>query len=352
MIMQEKELLIARIMSGYSRLNVNGEIYLLYPPSIEDKYGAEQLYNEIYNEAVMGGMMTEEEVLGMLVEFGLWNEEKENELQELEKQIEDQKVSLNQYVFQSVQRELTRKHLQTSKKRLSELYESRHAYDYISAQGLASLARTRYLMCVGLKKKNGQKYFEGDFYNQPDHIIDSIMEEYYRNLISETDYRELARTEPWRMTWGLKKMGASLTNSSCYSLSPEQKTLFFWSIIYDNVYESPDCPPESIINDDDMLDGWLIIQRRKRDDALERKNIENSGKISDKIKNAQEVYLMANTFDDAKKIDKMNDEMARATKRQRMATLRKMGNMNELDMPDTKREIQMQFTQKLRDRFK
>lgn len=349
---QEKELLVARIMSGYSRLNIDGQIYLLYPPTPEEQYNGQELYNDIYNESVMGGMLTEEQIFGMLIDFELWDAQKEEEIEGLEKTIEDCKVRLYDLIFKTVERELARKHLIGYKKRFSQLQEIKHSYDYVTAEGLASLARTRYLLSCGLRTKDRKKYWSGDFYNQPDPIIDAVMEEYYRNLIDEKDYRELARTEPWRMTWGLKKTGSPIVHSSCDKITNEQKVLFFWSIIYDSIYENSDCPPESVIQDDDMMDGWLILQRRKREDAIEKQRIEKSSNISDKIKNAQEIYIMAQGEEGIRNVDKLNDEYGKAMKRQRMATLRKAGEMNELDMPDTKRELQMQVTQKLRDRFK
>ena len=35
--------------------------------------------------------------------------------------------------------------------------------------------------------------------------------------------------------------------------------------MYDNVYESHERPNDKIIEDDDCLDGWFIVQRRKHE---------------------------------------------------------------------------------------
>ena len=56
---------------------------------------------------------------------------------------------------------------------------------------------------------------------------------------------------------------ASLFNRPSVELTKDQLSLSSYSTLYDNVYESHECPNEKIIDDDDCLDGWLIQQRRK-----------------------------------------------------------------------------------------
>ena len=39
--------------------------------------------------------------------------------------------------------------------------------------------------------------------------------------------------------------------------------IVIWSKMYDNVQESIDAPIQSVMEDDDALDGWFIVQNRK-----------------------------------------------------------------------------------------
>ena len=43
------------------------------------------------------------------------------------------------------------------------------------------------------------------------------------------------------------------------------KNIVMWSQLYDNVQESMDAPTKDVIKDDDLLDGWLIVQGKKRE---------------------------------------------------------------------------------------
>ena len=68
--------------------------------------------------------------------------------------------------------------------------------------------------------------------------------------------------------------------------------------------------------------------------------------------NSQEVFLIADTVDDAKKIDVLNDEMAKRTKRQRFNYLKDKGEVNEIDMPDTKNRLIMEANNKLFESYR
>ena len=50
--------------------------------------------------------------------------------------------------------------------------------------------------------------------------------------------------------------------------------------MYDNIQESMDCPTEDVINDDDMLDGWFIVQNRKREKDKKEKDVDLAEKIA------------------------------------------------------------------------
>ena len=52
--------------------------------------------------------------------------------------------------------------------------------------------------------------------------------------------------------------------------------------MYDNIQESLDYPSEDVVEDDDMLDGWLIIQKQKRDKERAVSELENTTKNKDR----------------------------------------------------------------------
>ena len=106
-------------------------------------------------------------------------------------------------------------------------------------------------------------------------------------------------------------------------------------------------PSEEVIQDDDLLDGWLIIQKRKRErDKLEKEVDKKLGKN----KGAQEVYVMADNADHAEKINSLNNPMAKRIKNSRNNAIDKHGSVAEQDLPDAKRRMRMQAVNQQRQR--
>jgi cation diffusion facilitator CzcD-associated flavoprotein CzcO len=108
--------------------------------------------------------------------------------------------------------------------------------------------------------------------------------------------------------------------------------------MYDNIQESMECPNKEVIEDDDMLDGWFIIQHKKREKDRVEKEFENSTK-NEKIKNAPEVFVVASK-EKAEKINDMNDMNAKMIKHQRKLALDRYGSLDEQNLPDQRRNIQ------------
>jgi len=88
------ELLIARIIAGFIRFNYKDKIYLIKHPERHDRYIAEEIYQEALVDASVEGLYTDHEINDMLIEHGIWNDEKEELLEKLNKEIEELKVNL------------------------------------------------------------------------------------------------------------------------------------------------------------------------------------------------------------------------------------------------------------------
>jgi hypothetical protein len=151
----------------------------------------------------------------------------------------------------------------------------------------------------------------------------------------------MARTEPWRSTWSCKKCEREVFGVPTVDLTEDQKSLVIWSTMYDNIYEHPSCPQQEIVDDDDLIDGWMIVQRKERQKNQTKLQVEDL--ISNvKIKNSGEVFVIGQSKSDRERIDSLNDDNAKNIKRQRLKMIQEKGFLNEVDMPDTKLDLQMQ----------
>jgi len=169
-------------------------------------------------------------------------------------------------------------------------------------------------------------------------------------FLSESKIRELARTEPWRTLWQLNSSETfKLFSNNGRELSHDQKNLLVWSTMYDNVQESMDCPTEDVINDDDMLDGWFLIQTKKRKEEKSSNELDN---MNPKIANSQEVYIMANSQEDRQRIDNLNSREANFIKKQRSDIIKQKGDASQLDFQDEKLKMGRQQTEGIRRQFR
>jgi len=167
------------------------------------------------------------------------------------------------------------------------------------------------------------------------------MNAYHGEMLLPEQVRELARTTPWVGLWNVLKMNGQPFDLN--TLTIEQQSLLSWSNMYDKIHESPDCPPDEVLDDDDMLDGWLIIQRRKREADKKKQEIESH--INPKMKNADEIIMVAETAADAQKIDMLNPTHVQNIKKQRLKHVQEQGIVREQEFKDVQQKRSMQMQQ-------
>jgi hypothetical protein len=286
--------------------------------------------------------MTDTELLILLQERKLWTPEMQAEFDLLKEKIEDMKIGLLETWSRSNAQLSIRHALAKGKTEIERLLNIRHCLDHITCEGIATAARARYLTGYSLLRSDGSPYWESPSdWDRPDAVLDDVIEYLVRTRLSEAQLREIARKDPWHSMWASRKfVGMGLFDVPSVDLTDDQRYLMMWSSIYDSVRESHEAPNDSVLEDDDMLDGWLLKQKRAREAHIANNLAENIG--NDKIKNADEVYVPAETAEDAAKIAKLNDMQASTIKAQRLAHLKKMGQANEMEMPDTWQRFQME----------
>tara|TARA_R110000824_G_scaffold176673_1_gene355793 strand:- start:155 stop:721 length:567 start_codon:yes stop_codon:yes gene_type:complete len=149
------------------------------------------------------------------------------------------------------------------------------------------------------------------------------MDLYAYHAIDPDDFRKIARTNPWRAMWSSGKASGMVFGKPSCDLDTNQLGLCSFSNMYDNVFESPDAPKEAVIEDNDCLDGWFVVQKRKYEkQKKEMEKHESDRALNSKIANSDEVFLMANDQYEAQEIYGMNDPMARQTLKARQAQIK------------------------------
>jgi hypothetical protein len=188
------------------RLKINHKTYVLRTPTPDESYLAEEIYQSVYDESLADGLFSEAEFLEFLADYRIWGEAEENRLALVTKDIEEFKVQLFELSFRSIEKSKTQAKLAVAKKELLRLYNLRHAYDYTTCEGAAASARIRYLIGTSLRTHANKKVS----WRTHSNIIEQAIELYYKNMITEAEYREIVRNEPFNSMWNASRTEGSL----------------------------------------------------------------------------------------------------------------------------------------------
>lgn len=339
----EREYLVNKVISGCTVCTFNNEIVYVYEPNPTEKVAAQSIYFEEYRKAELLGVPSEEEILGSLKSMGMWNKILQDELDKIPKALEELKVELYNAYFQFKRREGIKKSLDSIRFREVELWKQRDILKYVTCEGFALTCKNRHLICSGTKRSDGSKLFIKGYEEYPQNELDIFINEYFANKINDNVIRLLSQEEPWRTIWNAGKNEGSIFGIPSSLLSQEQKMILVWSRIYDSIYESPDCPPDEVIDDDDCLDGWMILQSRNRQKDRQSEHGFNPG---DKYNKADEVFMFVENPEDIDRVHAMNNPAAILRKQQRMSALsRAGGKIEDQFMPDSQTKIKEQYMQ-------
>lgn len=301
----ERDFFIYQMLSGQMRLKTPDGIVIVKDPSDEIRYMAA----EIYREALNNDLYEEKEILAILYHYGIWDDEKEEEYLDSPKKTDNLKVG----IYKNPQDKKLRRSLRQEEEKIIELINIRHSWDLYTKQGYATFIKNQYIL-------ENTAFLNGRPYDKI-HLLSSFLS---KNTPTDKQIRELARTEPWVT---LFEMGKRSDNDV-------GKRLYVYTKMYQNIREHTECPSEDIINDDDALDGWMILQKRKKE---KERNLNEIDKKLGKNANKSQVFLPASNntegkavFRDIKEVNKINDLNDESAKSKKKNLLKKMDRLGEV----------------------
>lgn len=337
----DKEILLYRILSGKTFFVFNNEKYVLHCPSLEIKYEASLLYDNIINEEKYYEWLREENIENIMISLGLWNFQTNNNLKILEQKLDNLKVELyNNFMIPSKTKHI-RSNISSTKNSINKIYITKQNFLSNTLEGYANSIKHEYIICNTLYKNN-KIVFDSNKDYKSFSLFNSLIQEIDKTIITTEQYKELARDHIWRNYWNVSEKN-ELFSTSIINLSDEQRALVNISKMYDNVYEHPECPNDKIISDDDALEGWMILQKRKNEAAKKEKSFEST--TSSKFKKASEVFMIAESKDDVEAILDMNSHQARNDLREKLNYIQKVGSAEDGELPDVKRNLQQKVAE-------
>jgi len=337
-----------QILSGCRYIKMKDRRYKLINPSKELRILAEHIYQDTIHDLRFDSLINEKKLEQLLIGLGTWGPRDATQLKKLEEHLEDKKVALFRALYNSEKLKTIRRVIKIAKIGITKAYARKHSLDYMTLDYHANLTKKRFLtaMCI-LDENNKHVYDAKTFLSADSTVLDYVINAVDSDTITVEQFRDVARNDPWRTMWNIGK-------DSCIPLpvsewTDDQKILVTFAKMYDNAYQSMECPPDEVIEDDDMFDGWLLTQKREREKGKNTQHVDKMKGISDK---AQEVFVFAPTREDADKVYDLNDEHSRAKLQQREKFIEQHGQVQAADLPDTKMELRMQAMREAKDKMK
>ena len=332
----ERESLVYRIVTGETQLSIGQNIYTIKATTAHLRFKAAELYKQTKKQNRFNPWLTDKDCIRLLIQNNLCSADIDNNLKIISKEIDNLKVRLFDTITNAVEHKKIRERLKKVKVKQEEMVTTRHMYDHLTLAGFAEMVKRQFLIfsttyCGSKKLWDNPK--DVDFI-----VLERLTSAVLQNTVGVDKLREIARTDPWRNYWNLQKDNI-FGHTSVVELTDEQKTLLLFSKMYDSAYENPDCPTDDIIGDDDLFDGWMISQRRQNEKGRKTKQI---NKKLGKLRDSDEVFIVAKNADEVKAIHDMNDMEGQIIKAKRKAVLKQKGKAVDANFSDRKLQMQQQ----------
>lgn len=335
----EKHSALYRLLSGNLIFEFNGIDYVVRSPDIDLLQKAQQLFSKtLYQESFNEEWLYPHEIRGLLLRNELITLQQDENLKKIQDTIETTKVNMYENVLNSKELAKLRTVLDAQKKQSNLMFYSLHMLDYLTAEGYANIVKSQFLLTNTIFYGNGNKVFKND--DSADYqLLDALTYEINGRGFGYDELREMSRTEPWRAYWCSQKDGIFGIPASQWN--EDQRVICAYSRMYDSVFDSPNCPSDSIVEDDDLLDGWMISQRRENEKNKKEEELEKL--LGDNIKGHKEIFLPTKKAGDTEgftreEIDQFNDPMSRKIKAQREKVINDRGEVKEAELPDIQLE--------------
>lgn len=339
----DKEILLNRIILGKTIFYHNDKKYILYSPSNDIKYEACLLYDSVLNEEKFDNWFREENTKNVLISLELWNFQTDKALEDLEKKLDNLKVELFENFLLPSKTKLIRNNIKNTKNQINKIYLIKQNFISNTLEGYASSLKNEYIICYTLYSDNELvfDYYDIQSSKNSSTLFNSLIQEIDKMIISTETYKMLARSQIWRSFINCGKYN-TLFDKPITSLTDEQRALLNISRMYENIHEHPECPDDAVIEDDDALDGWMIVQKRKNDKAKKQNQFDSR---NPQLKKSGEVFLMTENEQDYTSVSEMNSAESSAAIREKMAYIKEKGHAIDGELPDVKREIRQTISQ-------
>ena len=328
----EDKPLINRLLSGIVIFKLKGRYIQVKPAKVEDKAFADFYAQEVYEDSILEGILTEKDIDKLLLDRGWWSKEEEEQLKTLGDNLDQMKLDYYTNFFKIDTRNYIKKSIDRQTENINELYNKKNIFIDKTCEYIREFAKKSYLMskCA---------FFENGDLVQDEIKSHLLINTFLLNALDDQKIRQISKNPTWRIVWNSREHCPIFQRNGC-ELTDEQLSLMGWARYYDSVYESMEKPANEIIDDDIAIDGWFIKQDRKRKE--EEKKAEGEKMLPDNMQNAGEILIPVKSKREQENVLALNDTYGKSVLKSKKKQFAKGGTFNENELNHVKQEIHME----------
>lgn len=312
--------LINRILSGYIYIGK----YILDTPSVEVLAEGDYIYhNCIYNNR-FEHMLDDSQTMLLLIKNNMWSFYEEDLIKQLPKKIDNAKLNLYHNALVPTRQRRAREALNTLRQQYNTLVAKKTVFDQYTIQCMADNERERFIFSNIILNNKYKRITITPI------LLDKIIVRSKQIAISVKKYRELARSGQWQGIW------AATGLSSFRKIDAEQRNLISYTSLYENIAKHPDSPSELVINDDDILDGWMIYIKDKQDREKREQDFDKSSK--NMAKGNEHFIMTSSAPEDIQSVLDMNDTRGKVIQKKIHQMTKADGVANEYNIQEIRQD--------------
>ena len=277
-------------------------------PSLRTLVDADRIHKEAFEKAYSEKIMTRRQLKEMIIDSGILPANYEDQIRILRNKIEDFKVRYYEDFAIPTQKKVNFKNIEDMEFSITCILTEFSKFSQLTCESIADTAKNLHILTTSTFNLKDNPY---DW----EHVTISQLQNYiYTITLDEKQIREMALCPEWRSMWSIRDV-CSVFDKQAHELTAEQKELVTWSKFYDSIFESQETPSDEIIRDPYAIDGWIIYNRRENE--AEKDEIQAGNKHG----NAQEVFKMSRSNEDARAIRNMNSSKSKELQDRRFQNL-------------------------------
>tara|TARA_R110002074_G_scaffold388868_2_gene571827 strand:+ start:450 stop:1451 length:1002 start_codon:yes stop_codon:yes gene_type:complete len=294
-----------RLLRGYYYINIKKNNLKIKPTTISLENKSDIYYNKIIEDLKFDNSedwLSEKQRMYILMMQQIWCDKDQKDLDILLSDMSKLKVQLYKNFTLVDTRKLIKEKLDMLQSEISVLHNKKYTYFEYTKESYALSLKNNYIIRHSVYSKN-RSFFKQITNSDHFYYLKRIS-----NLIQELDIKDIRRithNESWKSLWDSAK--TNIFSKPIIECNIEQRMLISASLMLDNVRQHHKCPIESILQDSDALDGWIINQNEEFEKEQKKSTIESS--IKDR--NAGEVFVMAKSPEEIREVMSLNDPLTR-----------------------------------------